>query len=101
VKPRLHGPDRPVDDLRDLLVALAPFVEQNEDLAIISAERIYRGADLGPQFNRIIGRALIGGFVQVVRELWPLCTSNHPGSATIHRNPKYPRAKKAFRVPTT
>ena len=76
MQPRLHGPDRPVNDLRDLIVALAPFVEQDEDLAVIAAEGIYRGADLGPQFNRIIGRALIRGLVQVVRELRPLCTSN-------------------------
>jgi hypothetical protein len=48
MKPRLHGADRPINHLRDLIVALTLLVEQDGDLAVISAEGIHRGADFGP-----------------------------------------------------
>ena len=99
MQPRLHGPNRPVNDLRDLLVTPTLFVEQDEDLAVLPAERIHRGADFGPKFDRVISGSAIGCLVQILGELGTPATLAHPGATSIDGDPEDPRSQWAGRVP--
>jgi hypothetical protein len=47
---------------------LTPFVEEHEDLSVLAAQGVYRGADFGSKLNRVISRSAIGSLVQIVHQ---------------------------------
>ena len=101
MQPSLYGTNGTVDCFADLLVALPLLVEQDEHFAIFIPERINRRADGRSQFTRIVGRAMVGGLMKVIRELWSLAAASHPCATTIDGDAEQPGPERTAGIPTT
>jgi len=99
MKPGLHSPHRPTDSLGNLLVILPVFVKQHEHFAVFHSQIIDSGPNLGSQLNGIIRRAVVGRFVEVIREFGASRTATDPCPAAVHGDTQHPRPQRAFAIP--
>lgn len=99
VQPRFHCSNRVCDHLGNLLVRAPLLVIENEDGSVVGPEVVDSGANLTRQLDRVVCRAVVGRFMEVVGELGASRPSAGPGPASVYRNPEDPGAEGSNRVP--